>query len=674
MSGAAEWLLANGLGGYAMGPIDGPPSRGYHGYLIAATAPPDGRMLLVAGVETWLEVDGRAIRLDAWQASAGEEPAEPPPSMTTSRDGTLTVRWPDVGGVAVELRAWMVRDANATVLRWRRLDGDRSRRVRLDLTPLITCRDHHPGSPEAPAPSAVITPDPWPRVDVGWGAGLPDLRLAASAGTTRPMDRRVPVYHADDAARGTSPDGVLHAVASFSVDLDPGRSMSLVASTGTGSVAAIPEPSQAAETLAAAIGRGTDLVALAGTMGDDSAAGLALAADRFIVRRRTEGAAEPAVDPADAQPGVLPGVRCFAPAADPGRTINAGYPWFGDWGRDTMIALPGLALATGRAGEAAGILRTWAGLLRDGLLPNHFPTAGGEPSYHSVDAPLWFIHAIGEHELATGDPSLALELRKAVEHVVRSYSDGTRFGIGVDPHDGLVRAGEGDVQPTWMDAKVGGVPITPRHGKAVEIQALWVNALLRAAHWAELAGDTTSGARHAAAAALAGASFRHRFWRPDLGWLADVVDGPGGDEVALRPNQLLALSLPHPLVDKAVGRAVLDAVGRHLVVPGALRSLAPFEPGYCRSFQGPPAVRDAAYHQGTAWTWLVGPWVDAVARFRGEAAAREAAGLALDALDPGRTGAIPELLEPEPPHESRGCPWQAWGVAELLRVRRRWSA
>jgi predicted glycogen debranching enzyme len=225
-----------------------------------------------------------------------------------------------------------------------------------------------------------------------------------------------------------------------------------------------------------------------------------------------------------------------------------------------------------------------------------------------------------------------------------------------------------------MDAKVDGVPITPRHGKAVEIQALWVNALRRAAHWADLAGDTERGARHTAAATLAEASFRRRFWRPDLGWLADVVDGPGGDELALRPNQLLALSLPHPLVDEAVGRAILDVVERHLVVPGALRSLAPFEPGYCRSFQGPPAVRDAAYHQGTAWTWLVGPWVDAVARFRGEAAAREAAETALDALDPERTGAIPELLEPEPPHEARGCPWQAWGVAELLRVRRRWSA
>ena len=411
----------------------------------------------------------------------------------------------------------MVRDANATVLRWRRLDGDRTRRVRLDLTPLVSCRDHHPGSAPGPVPTAVITTDPWPTVDVGWGSALPALRMATSAGIARPMDRRVPVHHAEDAARGTSPDEVLHAVASFSTDLGPGPAMSLVASTETGSVAAIPEPSRAAETLAATISRGAGLVALAGTTSDDTATGLALAADRFIVRRRAEAAAEPAVDPADAQPGVLPGVRWFAPAADPGRTIIAGYPWFGDWGRDTMIALPGLALATGRAEAATGILRTWAGLLRDGLLPNHFPTAGGVPSYHSVDAPLWFIHAIGEHELVTGDASLALELREAVEHVVRGYSDGTRFGIGVDPDDGLVRAGEGDVQPTWMDAKVDGVPITPRHGKAVEIQALWVNALLRAAHWADLAGDTARGARHTAAAALAEASFRRRFWRPDAG-------------------------------------------------------------------------------------------------------------------------------------------------------------
>jgi glycogen debranching enzyme len=654
---SGEWLLANGLGGYAMGAIDGPPTRGYHGFLVAATRPPDGRMLLVGQVETWLEVDGIGVRLDAYQGTADDPEPETPPAESSFPGGTLSVRWVDVRGAALELRSWMIRDANATVQRWRRLDGDGARRVRLDLTPLVACRDHHPGGRDEPAaPSTAIAADPWPAVEVRWAPGLPVLRIAGSAGTVRAADRLVPVHHSEDAARGTAPDQVLRAVASFGADLEPGGELTLVLSTGAGTIAAIPAPVPAADGLGATLDRADDLVARAGAPAADTVgAGLVLAADRFVVRRRTDPTVEP--------------------AADPGRTVIAGYPWFGDWGRDTMISLPGLAIATGRLDEAAGILRTWAGLVRDGLLPNLFPGAeGGEPAYHSVDAPLWFIHALGEHEAATGDPGLALEVRPSVEEIITAYRDGTRFGVGIDPADGLVRAGEGDVQPTWMDAKVDGVPITPRHGKPVEIQALWVNALRRAARWATLAEADADAAAHDAAAARAESSFRSRFWRADVGWLADVVDGPAGDDIALRPNQLLALSLPHPLVDNATARSVLDAVERHLVVPGALRSLAPFEPGYRRSFQGPPAVRDAAYHQGTAWTWLLGPWIDAVARFRGQDAARAAIEVALEALDPAGGGAIPELLEPEPPHEARGCPWQAWGVAELLRVRRRWSA
>jgi len=650
---AGEWLLTNGLGGYAMGALDGPPTRGYHGFLVAATRPPNGRMLLVGQVETWLEVDGVAVRLDACRASADDPEPETPPAETTTPGGTLSIRWPDVRGTALELRAWMIRDANATVLRWRRLDGGGARRVRLAVTPLVACRDHHPGAGDVAAPATAIADDPWPSADVRWGPGSPGLRMAASAGTVRLADRVVAVHHPEDAARGTAPDQHLRAVASFSADLEPSGDLTLVLSTGSGSIAAIPDPVPASSGLQAALDRADELVSRAGVRANDLAgAGLVLAADRFIVRRR----ADPAADP----------------AADPGRTVIAGYPWFGDWGRDTMISLPGLALATGRPDEAAGILRTWAGLVRDGLLPNLFPEAGGgEPAYHSADAPLWFVHALAEHEAATGGPALALEVRSAVEAILAAYRDGTRFGIGLDPSDGLVRAGEGDVQPTWMDAKVDGVPITPRHGKPVEIQALWVNALRHAARWAALAGADEVAAEHAALATRAETAFRDRFRHPDIPWLADVVDGPAGDDLALRPNQLLALSLPYPLVDQATARGVLDAVERHLLVPGAVRSLAPFEPGYCRSFQGPPAVRDAAYHQGTAWTWLLGPWIEALARFRGVEAARAALGGALEALDPAGTGAVPELLEPEPPHEPRGCPWQAWGVAELLRLRRR---
>lgn len=646
----AEWLLTNGLGGYAMGALEGPPTRGYHGFLVAATRPPDGRMLLVGPVEAWLEVDGAATRLDALEVAQGRLKGEPPPTEAAAQDGTLEVRWPDVRGVTLDLRAWMVPDANATVLRWRRLDGDASLRARLDLTPLVTCRDHHPSADPLGPPSRVTeAARPWPAVDIRWGPDRPALHIAASAGTVRREDRRVEVHHREDAARGTAPDQALQAVATFGAELLPDGELTLVLGTDAGSIVAIPTPIAAGDGLRAVLERADGLLAAAGVRRDDAVSRLIMAADRFIVRR----------PPHAGNP----------PANDPGRSVIAGYPWFGDWGRDTMISLPGLTLATGRVEEAAGILRTWAALVRDGLLPNHFPEeGGGEPAYHSVDAPLWFIHAIGEHEAATGNPALAMELRPAVEAILGAYQHGTRFGIGVDPTDGLVRAGEGDVQSTWMDAKVNGVPVTPRHGKAVEIQALWVNALRRAARWASLAGAAGAAAAHADEAARAESSFRARFWRPDRGWLADVVDGPAGDDLALRPNLLLALSLPHPLVNEAVAAPVLEAVERHLVVPGAIRSLAPFEPGYRDRYQGPPAARDAAYHQGTAWTWLLGPWIEALARFRGPSDAGAALAAALDALDPARLGAIPELLEPEPPHEPRGCPWQAWGVAELLRV------
>ncbi|MEW6224639.1 MAG: amylo-alpha-1,6-glucosidase [Chloroflexota bacterium] len=664
MTAGGEWLLANGLGGYAMGPEDGPPTRGYHGWLIAATRPPEGRRLLVGPIETRLEVDAVSVRLDRLEIAPGRIQGDPL-AWLTGHEAGVRVRNVEALGVSLELRAAMVHDANATVLRWRRLDADPRRRVRLELVPLLACRDHHgsagpfgtgePAPADEPVAVDVRSSDgDGPAVDVSWGPGRPALRMAASTGVVWRADRRVRVHLREAAARGTIADETLLAVAAFSAALAPGGELAMVLGTETGSIAAIPDPRRAGEALRAAGTRADGLLAAARVPPVDArTAALVLAADRFLVRR-------------PAGPGATAG-----PAADPGRTIIAGYPWFGDWGRDTMISLPGLALASGRHEEAAGILRTWAGLVRDGLLPNHFPEAGGEPAYHSVDAPLWFIHAIGEHEAATGDPSLARALRPAVEAILAAYRDGTRFGIGVDPADGLVRAGEGDVQPTWMDATVAGVPVTPRHGKPVEIQALWVNALRRAAGWARRAGEDGVAARHNDGASRAESAFRARFPRPETGWLADVVDGPSGDDASLRPNQLLALSLPHPLVDAGFGRRILDAVERHLVVPGGVRSLAPFESGYRARFQGPAEVRDAAYHQGTAWTWPLGPWIDSVARYRGEDAARVALDDALAALDPDVTGAIPEVLEPEPPHEARGCAWQAWGVAELLRVRRR---
>jgi glycogen debranching enzyme len=621
-AGDGEWLLANGLGGYALGPRRGPPTRGYHGWLVAATRPPDGRVLLVGAIETTLSLAGIDTRLDELELSEGR-----------------AVRH----GAAITLAAVMPRGANATVLTWRRLD-DGLDDARLSLAPLFAGRDHHPVGGTCQAPSTVAIAEDARSATVAWSdPALPVVRVATDRGRIRPARREVPVDYPDEAARGTPAAERLHVALEIVADMPRDASVTVVIGTGAGGRASIPTPEDGPLVARAAAARDADLVSRAGIAGHRA---LVLAADRFLALRP---------DPA-------------LPDPDDGMTVIAGYPWFGDWGRDTMISLPGLTLATGRHEIAARILRTWAGLVRDGLLPNHFPEAGrGQPAYHAIDAPLWFVHAVAAYELATGDRRLPAALRPAVEAIIGAYRDGTRFGIGMDPADGLVRGGEPGLQLTWMDARVDGTVITPRHGKPVEIQALWIAALRHSARWADAAGEAATASAHRAGADRAAASFRARYFLPGHRWLADVIDGPDGDDASLRPNQLLAMTLVDDLVDADQAAAILDAVERHLLVPGGVRTLAPFEPAYRDRFQGPPGVRDAAYHQGPAWTWLLGPWLDAVERHRGEKAARTSLAAALRALDPGETGAVPELLEPEPPHASRGCPWQAWGVAELLR-------
>jgi predicted glycogen debranching enzyme len=618
-----EWLLTNGLGGYALGPLGGPPTRGYHGWLVAAARPPGGRVLLVGAIEASVVVGGCE---------------HPLPSLAIA-PGVATA-----GGVTLRLEAAMVPLVNATVLAYRHTGpaADDTGEIILRLRPLLAGRDHHPGA-RAEAPATVTLADEARGATLAWRDGVP-LSIAIDRGRIAADPRDVHVHYAEEAARGTPPDEVLHAPLVIEAPFPPGEELVLVLGSDAGSEGPIPDPTVGRALIDDATSHAASVAASVAAAGPvDVIAALAVAAERFLVRRFHAGTGEP------------------------GTTVIAGYPWFGDWGRDTMIALPGTALALGRHAAAAGILRTWAALVRDGLLPNHFPGADDRAAYHAIDAPLWFVHALGAYEEATGDRTLVRELRGAVDSILGAYRRGTRFGIVMDPADGLVRGGEPGLQLTWMDAKVDGVVITPRHGKPVEIQALWIEGLRLAARWAAADGDADGDAatRYAADARLATASFRRRYFDADLGWLRDVVDGPVGDDATLRPNQLLALSLLPDLVTAAEAASVLEAVGRHLLVPGGLRTLAPFEPGYRNSFQGPPAFRDSAYHQGPAWTWLVGPWIDAVARFRGPAAARAELGRALDAL--GVIGGVAELLEPERPHAARGCPWQAWGVAELLR-------
>jgi predicted glycogen debranching enzyme len=404
--------------------------------------------------------------------------------------------------------------------------------------------------------------------------------------------------------------------------------------------------------LAASRARDTALVARARSVGADTndplVRQLVLAADQFIVTRPIPG------------------------TAAAGRSVIAGYPWFTDWGRDTMISLPGLCLSTGRFDDAAAILRSFATWVRDGLLPNSFPDAERtEPAYHAVDAPLWYVHAVDAYRTATGDSALVDSLLPTLCAIVDHYAAGTRFGIGVDPADGLVRAGEPGVQLTWMDAKAGDWVVTPRAGKPVEIQALWIHACRIVTRLCRERGDQAAAARYAGLGERAAAGFGVRFWNADRGCLFDVVDGPTGDDPAVRPNQLFAVSLEPDLLDPEQERAIVDTVTRSLWVGLGLRSLAPSDPAYLGMYRGDRLRRDAAYHQGTAWTWLTGAYAEALLR-TGTPGADVRARLRgfADHLRDAGLGTASECLEGDPPHRPVGCYAQAWGVAEVLRALR----
>jgi predicted glycogen debranching enzyme len=353
------------------------------------------------------------------------------------------------------------------------------------------------------------------------------------------------------------------------------------------------------------------------------------------------------------------------------RTVIAGYHWFTDWGRDTMISLEGLTLTTHREAEAGYILRTFAGYVRDGLIPNMFPEADREGLYHTADATLWFFHAIDRYVAATGDERTLTQLLPVLVDILQHHLEGTRFGIRVDPSDGLLRQGAEGYQLTWMDAKVDDWVVTPRRGKAVEINALWYNALRLLQGWLEAwrhprAADCERYARRARA------SFNRRFWYERGGYLYDVVDGEQGDDAACRPNQLLAISLRHPVLEPQWWRPVLEVVEDRLLTPVGLRSLSPEHPEYETRYYGDLRARDAAYHQGTVWAWLIGPFLDAwlkvhVGNLEGARARLEGF---MAHLDEGCIGSISEIFDAKPPFTPRGCVAQAWSVAEVLRC---WS-
>src|SRR5579884_3076835 len=649
-----EWWLADGRGGYAAGTIALSLARRYHALLVAAIDPPLRRLLVLAKADARLCTGGNTYPLftNRW-ADGAIDPRGHLLLESFHLEGTVPVWRFRCGGRLVEHRIWMepapagqshsrapaAPEGAATVYAAWRLEGESDAEpAELRVALLANGRDHHGESraceftPEITAEGAAL------RVAV---PGRFTLSLRASGGAIAGASEWYDNFDLPiERERGLPARDSHRHVGEARLPLIPGAWAGLAASLGR----------LDAVDLEAALARrrAHDRAVIARAVAADpvfaAAPGwilrLVLAADLYLIARPLAGLAE-------------------------GRSVIAGYPWFGDWGRDTMIALPGLCLATGRFDEARQILETFAHFIDRGMLPNVFPESGAA-EYNTADATLWYLEAWRAYAAASGDTAALKAVFPVLADIVAWHEKGTRYGIGVDPGDGLLRAGEPGVQLTWMDARVGDWVVTPRIGKPVEINALWFNALAAMAAMAERIGRDGSRYREAAARARAGFA---RYLRPDGAGLYDVLDGPDGDDASLRPNQIFAVSLWASPLDAAAQRRVLEACSGELLTPVGLRSLAPSMPGYRGRITGGVAERDGAYHQGTVWAWLLGPYALAHYRVHGDAAAAQAvlAGIAPHLADAG-LGQISEIFDGDPPHTPRGCPAQAWSVACVLEA------
>jgi predicted glycogen debranching enzyme len=644
---AREWLVTNGLGGYAAGTIGGAPSRRYHGVLIAALPPPHGRRLMLTDIHEELYVAGE--RLGVLTARAAED-AELVPLAEFRLDVGLPVWTYERDGVIVEKRLLMPHGQNTVHVLYELVSGADA--ARLDVTVAV----HHRSHDESVA-TPLEEPRPLERTRFGHAltfGELPHLKLRVDDSraeyTERPASWPERRYSVEE-SRGYMDTAAAWTPGVFTLTLARGRSAAIVASTEPWEVLTAL-PSSAA--LAAERERREQCIAAAAPGARTGlAAELVLAADQFIVTPvgRTAEAAR---------------VRALG---EEERSVIAGYHWFTDWGRDTMISLEGLTLVTGRAAEAKGILRTFTSAIRDGLVPNLFPEGDSHGLYHTADATLWLFHALDRYLAATSDRALLLALLPQLVDVVERHLAGTRFGIGVDSQDGLLRQGAPGFQLTWMDAKVGDWVVTPRRGKPVEINALWYNALCLLADWQRKTGRAEDSAKLEGVAARVRESFNRRFWHEPAGHLLDVVDGENGDDSACRPNQVFAISLAYPVLARRYWQPVLEVVRKELLTPFGLRTLSPKDPNYQPKYYGDLRSRDAAYHQGTVWPWLLGPFIDAWRRaFPLDSEATQRFLSAFNGhLDDGCIGSISEIFDAEPPYTARGCVAQAWSVAEVLR-------
>jgi predicted glycogen debranching enzyme len=636
-----EWWLANGLGGYAAGTIAGSLTRRYHGLLIAPVEPPLGRRLVWAKADAEL-VDGERswpLFTNRWSGGA-VSPAGHIHIESFDLDGSLPVWIFAIGSIRIEARIWLEPGANTTHVAWRLMPCSDLplRQLSLRVRLIIDDRDHHGQS----TPGNIDPQLETDRTELRVRHRNCTLTLRTCRGVITPARQWIENFDLPaERRRGLSDRDNHLQVAEARLEMAPGEWAGIV-----GSLEADPS-----DDLTAALGRrrlwqrgvrdqAARRVPEMATA-PDWIAQLLLAADSFIFARPLPG-----------QPT--------------GKSVVAGYPWFGDWGRDTMICLPGLTLATGRQEWARDILLTFARFVDRGMLPNVFPGAGGEPYFNTVDAALWFFEAWRAYVEASGDHDSLAEVFPMLADMVEWHLQGTRYGIRVDPNDALLRAGEPGMQLTWMDAKVGDWVVTPRLGKPVEINALWYNALCAMIGFGTALGHPAELYRGLAERVRIGFA---RFTDERTGGLVDVLDGPSGSDRSIRPNQILAVSLPHSPLAPDRQAQIVALCGRLLLTTYGLRSLSADHPDYQPHYCGDPWHRDGAYHQGTVWAWLLGHYALAEYRVRGDAR------LGLQRLDAMRDhlfdaglGTISEIFEAEPPHLPAGAPSQAWSVACLLEA------
>jgi predicted glycogen debranching enzyme len=631
-----EWLEADGLGGFVSGTVSGIRTRRYHALLLAATNPPSGRIALVNGFDAWVETEGGTLFL----SSQLYQPDVMHPDGARRIEQFSADPWPQwiyalEDETKIQFELFSCSGASVTVLRWRLLNS-KSKSI-LAFRPFLSGRDYHSMhhengafqfEPEIRGNRLVWHPYP----------GVPGIILFANGAYRHQPDWYRNFLYEQERARGLDFVEDLAAPGTITWDLAAGEAACILAAEGfdNGLLTVSDPPEKLAADLRCAELRRRQAFSLP----------LNRSADAYLVKRGS------------------------------GKTIVAGYPWFTDWGRDTFIALRGLCLATGRFDDARDILLEWSGVISEGMLPNRFPDQGDQPEYNSVDASLWYIIAVYDflQAVKAGDCEVTepqrRALHQAVEAILTGYSQETRFGIHMD-QDGLLAAGVAGAQLTWMDAKIGDWVVTPRTGKPVEVQALWLNALWIAGQFSQRWKEPFARGRE---------SFDARFWNQQTGSLYDVIDvdhQPGKVDASFRPNQILAIGgLPISLLAGERAKRVVEAVTQRLWTPPGLRSLAPGEVAYAPRYEGGAKERDSVYHQGTVWPWLIGPFVEAWVRVHGESddAKREARTRFLtpvmEHLNAAGLGHVAEIADGDPPHTPRGCPFQAWSLGELLRLDR----